>query len=69
MMTLISSLKTGNSLPMKSDQQTKLFFFFWRGGDINVFLFNRYMKWIFTLCVQIRESSYLSWQISKFKTS
>lgn len=58
MMTLISSLKTGNSLPMKSDQQTKLFFFFGGGGDINVFLFNRYMKWIFTLCVQIRESSY-----------
>lgn len=69
MMTLISSLKTGNSLPMKSDQQTKLLFFFGGGGDINVFLFNRYMKWIFTLCVQIRESSYLSWQISKFKTS
>lgn len=69
MMTLISSLKTGNSLPMKSDQQTKLFFFLEGGGDINVFLLNRYMKWIFTLCVQIRESSYLSWQISKFKTS
>lgn len=60
MMTLISSLKTGNSLPMKSDQQTKLFFFFGGGGDINVFLFNRYMKRIFTLCIQIRESSYLS---------
>lgn len=69
MMTLISSLKTGNSLLMKSDQQTKFCFFFLERGDINVFLFNRYMKWIFTLCVQIRESSYLSWQISKFKTS
>lgn len=32
MMTLISSLKTGNSLPMKSDQQTKLFFFLEGGG-------------------------------------
>lgn len=32
MMTLISSLKTGNSLPMKSDQQTKLLFFFGGGG-------------------------------------
>lgn len=32
MMTLISSLKTGNSLPMKSDQQTKLFIFFGGGG-------------------------------------
>lgn len=59
MMTLISSLKTGNSLPMKSDQQTKLLLFFLEGGgNINVFLFNRYMKRIFTLCIQIREISY-----------
>lgn len=58
MMTLISSLKTGNSLPMKSDQQTKLFYL--GGGGTNVFLFNGYMKRIFTLCIQIRESSYLS---------
>lgn len=36
MMTLISSLKTGNSLPMKSDQQTKLLLFFLEGGGISM---------------------------------
>lgn len=29
-------------------------------GGTNVFLFNGYMERIFTLCIQIRESSYLS---------